>query len=400
MPGDGAVSDPSIRDAVAASAQECLELCQALVRLPTENPPGEVEAATEWLASWLEGRAHQVERHPVPTPFARHYGRGDITNLVVRRRFGEGPTIALHAPLDTLPAGGSWRREPFGGEVRDGVLHGRGARDSKADVAAYIFALEALASAGQRRGTVELHLTADEESGGFLGPAFLLSQGFSAPDAVIAAGTSYQVVTGQQGVLHLEVLLRGVQAHASRPGDGRDAIAAAVPLLAMLHEEGARSSQPLTVSTIEGGRGVNLLADEVRLTIDRRLGEGDDGDAVEAALVEAIGAAHRSADVELECRRLLLAEPVSPTPPSERLAANLSAHASRVLGEAVPVVSAPVVSGARHYALAGIATALYGVGPKVVGEGVDLTGEESVPVALIAKTTEVLGRTLAERLSE
>lgn len=395
-----ALADPtSLDEAVAASEAEMVAFLQNLVRLPTENPPGETLAAIEWLAAVLERRGWAVERHPVPDPFARHHGRSDVVNLLVRRRFGDGPTVALHAPIDTLPAGGAWRREPFGADLRDGRLYGRGSRDSKGDIAAFVFALAALeASGGRLSGTVELHITADEETGGFLGPAFLIGQGLSCPDAVIGSGTSYQVIVGQQGVLQLEVLLLGEQAHAARPQDGRDALAAALPLLAAAFEARSTSPQPLTVGLIAGGRGVNIVPDRVRFTIDRRLAADEDGETVERNFVAMLEAAHIEPDVELECRRLLLAAPVTPTPESERLAAVLSRHAEAAIGRPVPIVSAPVVSGARHYALAGIATALYGVGPPVIGEGADFAGEEFVVLADLSRTTAAVAATVAELL--
>jgi len=389
----------SLAAAVAAGHADTVTLLTGLVQHPTENPPGDVGDAVEWLADTLAARGHTVERHPVPQAFARNYRRSDVENLVIRHTFGPGPTVALSAPVDTLPAGSGWLREPFAAEVREGRLYGRGARDSKADVAAYVAVVEALRAAGQNRGTVELHITADEESGGFLGPAFLLGQGLTRPDVVIAAGTSHQVIVGQQGVLHLEVVLRGLQAHASRPQDGRDALAAAVPILAALEKERTRLSMPLTVSTLTAGRGVNIVADRARFTIDRRLDADEDGEAVEAALTALIEDAHRAeSGVERECRRLLLAAPVMPTPPSEHLAETLSRHATAVFGKAVPVVNAPVASGARHYAEAGIPTALYGVGPPIIGEGVDFAGDEAVSLAELERASLAIAAALAELL--
>ncbi len=389
----------TLRAKVADGQAEAVGFLQALIQLPTENPPGDTAEAVEWLAGTLEARGWEVERHPVPNPFARHYGRSDVTNLVVRRVFGPGPTIALAAPLDTLPVGTGWIRDPFGAEIKDGVIHGRGARDSKADLAAYVFALVALEGREDLVGTVELHVTCDEETGGFLGPAFLLGQDLTKPDAVIAAGTGYQVITGQEGVLQLEVLLRGTQAHASRPHDGHDAMEAAVTVLAMLMRTRSAMPHPLTVGVIEGGRGINLVPDRVRFTVDRRIGSDENGETVEAELVAAIEAAHTTHGVELECRRLLLAEPVAPTAPSQALAETVARHASAATGQTVPVVSAPVVSGARHYALAGIATVLYGVGPPIVGEGVDFTGDESVSVDDLERATTAIAAALEDMLT-
>ena len=119
---------------------------------------------------------------------------------------------------------------------------------------------------------------------------------------------------------------------------------------------------------------------------------------MERALAALVAAAHVAQGVELECRRLVLAEPVTATPRSERLAAVVSHHAERAMGRPVPVVSAPVVSGARHYAAAGIPTALYGVGPPVVGEGVDFSGEESVSLDDLERTTVAVAAAVAEIL--
>ncbi|WP_226581836.1 M20/M25/M40 family metallo-hydrolase [Acuticoccus sediminis] len=389
----------AIQAAVSDSHADAVDFLQTLVRMPTENPPGDTAEAVEWLAATLETRGWEVERHPVPNPFARNYGRADITNLVVRRAFGAGPTVALAAPIDTLPVGNGWHHEPFGAEVKDGLLHGRGARDSKADIAAYVFALAALERLDGLSGSVELHITSDEETGGFLGPAFLLGQDLTKPDAVIGAGTAYQVITGQEGVLHLEVLLRGIQAHASRPQDGRDALEAAVPILARLMTLRETPGQPLTVGLIEGGRGINVVPDRVRFTVDRRIAAGEDAEAVEAGLIAAIEEAHVFPSVELECRRLLLAEPVAPTPETEAFAENVARHATAAMGQRVPIVSAPVVSGARHYALAGIPTVLYGVGPPIVGEGVDFTGDESVSLDDLEKATTAIALTLQDMLT-
>ncbi|MEM7694418.1 MAG: M20/M25/M40 family metallo-hydrolase [Pseudomonadota bacterium] len=373
--------------AVDAGAEATVARLTALVRHATSNPPGDTAAAIAWLHDDLTAAGLTVETHPVPEPFCRPHHRTNVTNLVVREVFGPGPTVALHAPIDTLPIGAThaWHHEPLGAKIKDGRLYGRGARDSKADLAAFIGAVLALKATGAARGTVELHVTADEEAGGFLGPAFLLGHGLVAPDRVIAAGTSYQVIVGQQGVLHMEVVVRGRQAHASRPGDGADAVAALGAIL------NALAAEPVTVSTVAAGRGVNLVADKARLTLDRRFTADETGDAIEAALATTIAAASPG-NVTTECRRLLLADPVVPTPASEALATTIAEAAGAVFGTAIPVVSAPVASGARHYAAAGIPTALYGVGPPTVGEGADSDVDECVALDDLRNATEAVAR--------
>jgi acetylornithine deacetylase/succinyl-diaminopimelate desuccinylase-like protein len=111
-----------------------------------------------------------------------------VTNLVVRHRFGDGPTIALNAHGDVVPPGDGWSSDPYGAHIRDGYMIGRGAAVSKSDFATYAFALRALIDTDQPlRGTVELHLTHDEESGGLLGPGWLLANGIVKPDFAVCA---------------------------------------------------------------------------------------------------------------------------------------------------------------------------------------------------------------------
>ena len=101
------------------------------------------------------------------------------TNLIVRRRFGQGgPTIALNAHGDVVPPGTGWTHDPYGAEIVDGWMIGRGAAVSKSDIATYAFAMLALEKCGAAlNGAVELHVTYDEEAGGEIGPRYLLEQG-------------------------------------------------------------------------------------------------------------------------------------------------------------------------------------------------------------------------------
>ncbi len=159
------------------------------------------------------------------------------TNLVVRRRFGTGPTIALNAHGDVVQPGEGWTTDPYGAEIRDGLMFGRGVAVSKSDIATYAYALRGLeASGAPLHGAVELHITYDEEAGGLVGPGWLLAKGLSKPDYVISAGFSYSVVIAHNGCLHLEVRIEGRSAHAARPDTGVDALEAATHVLSGLYE--------------------------------------------------------------------------------------------------------------------------------------------------------------------
>ena len=136
----------------------------------------------------------------------------------MRRRYGDGRTVALNAHGDVVPSGEGWTHGPYSGEVVDGKLYGRASAVSKSDFATYTFATRALESLGAKlKGAVELHFTYDEEFGGELGPGWLLKNKLTKPDLLLAAGFSYQVVTAHNGCLQMEVTVHGKMAHAAIP---------------------------------------------------------------------------------------------------------------------------------------------------------------------------------------
>src|SRR5262249_56767455 len=210
-----------------------------LVRIPTDTPPGDNAPHAEHTAQLLEAMGCAVERHAVPRRQVRAAGLVSLTNLIVRRRFGCGPTIALSAHGDVVPPGEGWTKPPYAGLIERGRMYARGVAVSKGDFATYTFALRALEALKQPlAGTVELHFTYDEEFGGLLGPGYLLRTGATKPDFAIAAGFSYAVVTAHNGCLQLEVTVRGKAAHAAMPETGHDALKAAMRILDALFAEG------------------------------------------------------------------------------------------------------------------------------------------------------------------
>ena len=149
-----------------------------LVKVPSDNPPGDCLPHAARTAALLEALGLSVERHRVPDELVRANGMRSAMNLVVRTRFGPGPVIALNAHGDVVPPGLGWTTDPYGAEIRDGYMYGRGVAVSKSDFATYTYALRALQASGARlAGTVELHLTYDEEAGGLIGPGWLLTEG-------------------------------------------------------------------------------------------------------------------------------------------------------------------------------------------------------------------------------
>ncbi|WP_372662611.1 M20/M25/M40 family metallo-hydrolase, partial [Hydrogenophaga sp.] len=214
---------------IDAHFDEEVRFLQELVRVPTDTPPGNNAPHADRTAELLAVMGLVAEKHVVPADEVQAVGLESVTNLIVRRRFGPGKTIALNAHGDVVPPGEGWTHDPYGGEIVDGKMYGRATAVSKCDFASFTFALRALESLGlPLAGTVELHFTYDEEFGGVVGPDWLLNKGLTKPDLMIAAGFSYQVVVAHNGCLQLEVTVEGDMAHAAIPDSGTDALQGAV----------------------------------------------------------------------------------------------------------------------------------------------------------------------------
>ena len=225
-----------IRATLEAEHEAQVRFLAELVKVPSDNPPGDCAAHGERAAALLEELGFTVERHPVPGETVEAAGMITATNLIVRKKFGEGPVIALNAHGDVVPPGEGWTKDAYGAEIEDGWMYGRGVAVSKSDFATYTYALIALERAAAAtgttlNGTVELHFTYDEEAGGEIGPRWLIDQGLTKPDLSIGAGFSYNVVTAHNGCLHLEVTVDGKSAHAAMPFTGHDALEAANAIL-------------------------------------------------------------------------------------------------------------------------------------------------------------------------
>jgi acetylornithine deacetylase/succinyl-diaminopimelate desuccinylase family protein len=400
-----------IHDYLARQREAEQNLLSELVRIPSDNPPGDCAAHAEHTAALLAGLGFTVERHPVPTDLAQSHGMISATNLIIRENFGPGPTIALNAHGDVVPPGEGWNTGPYGAAIIDGWMHGRGVAVSKSDIATYAFALKALRDTGAKlAGTVELHITYDEETGGEIGPAWLLQQGLTKPDLAIAAGFSYAVVTAHNGCLHLEVTVNGKSAHAAKPETGADALEATTAILTDLYASRKTLAQTisatpgigspkLTIGLIEGGINTNVVPDRITFRLDRRIIPDENAAGVEAALTAQIqSAATLYPGITVNIRRILLAEPLTPSPKAACMTEILCARASAVFGEAITPIGVPLYTDARHYAAAGIPIILYGAGPRSIEEANAHRANERLKLADLFRATEVIALTLQDLL--
>ena len=406
-------STRAIEDYLAGQRDNQTRFLAELVKVPSDNPPGDCAAHGERAALLLEGLGLTVERHPVPADVVRANGMISATNLVVRERFGPGPTIALNAHGDVVPPGLGWTTDPYGATIKDGFMYGRGVAVSKSDFATYSYALLALkASGAPLAGTVELHLTYDEEVGGNIGPAWLLEQRISQPDFAISAGFAYGITTAHNGCLHLEVEIIGKSAHAARPDTGIDALEAATGVLADLYAirktYAAKKSSvagidtaTLTVGLITGGINTNVVPDKVTFRVDRRIIPEENPAEAEATLTRQIReSAAKWPGIACNIRRILLAVPFVPIAGQEKLVAAIARHATPIMGEDVKPHGVPIYTDARLYSTAGIPTVLYGAGPHTLLEANGHRADEKLRLDDLYKATRVVALALADLLAQ
>jgi len=403
-----------IHEFLAGERERETRFLAELVKVQSDNPPGDCRPHAERTARLLEDLGFAVERHPVPEALVKANGMISCTNLIVRERFGAGgPTIACNAHGDVVPPGLGWTADPYGAEIRGGAMYGRGVAVSKSDFATYTWALLALKASGAKlTGAIELHFTYDEEAGGAIGPKWLLDEGISKPDYALSAGFSYGVTTAHNGCLHLEVEVLGKSGHAAEPEKGHDALEAAAEILNDLYSyrkalfalESAIpgiGSPTMVVGLIAGGINTNVVPDKVTFRLDRRIIPDEIPGAAERfirALIEQ--SVRKQPGIRVNIRRILFANPFVPRPGQERLVESLSKNARDVFGVEVKAHGVPLYTDARHYSEAGIPTVLYGAGPRTLEEANGHRADENLKLEDLYRATEVVARTFVDLLEE
>ena len=392
---------------IDAHFDEQVQFLQALIRVPTDTPPGNNAPHAERAAQLLQEMGLPTEKHAVPEAEVHAAGLQSITNLLVRRRYGTGRTVLLNAHGDVVPPGEGWTHDPYGGEIEDGKIYGRAAAVSKCDFSTYAFAVRALeAVAKPTKGSVELLFTYDEEFGGEVGPGWLLNNKVIAPDLMIAAGFSYQVITAHNGCLQMEVTVHGKMAHAAIPDSGVDALQATVHILQALYAQNAlyksvRSSVEgithpyLNIGQIEGGTNTNVIPGRVSFKLDRRMIPEENPAEVEATLRSVIEtAAAQCPGITVDIRRFLLANAMKPLPGNQPLVAAIQKHGEQVFGEPIPALGTPLYTDVRLFCEAGIPGVIYGAGPRTVLESHAKRADERLDLEDLRRATKVIARSL------
>jgi succinyl-diaminopimelate desuccinylase len=304
---------------IDANKDRLLKTLRGLVGVSTVNPPGRDYAKiSALLTRELSAAGLKARRFSIPQPLLRSHLPDQQAyprfNVLGRLKVpGAAKTIHFNAHYDVVPVSGKWRHGgPFSGKVSGGWIYGRGTADMKGSIASLLLALEALRATGTPPlMNVEVSFTADEETDSVLGAGWLVANAPIRPDyaVVMEGGEGGSVCCGHNGVIWLEVSVRGKAAHGSTPQDGINALEKMSALVLALEEykgeiarrkivspEGRTLRPTINVGGVfsagEGGK-VNTVPAFASFTIDRRVIATEDRFAAERGLRGFLASAAR-----------------------------------------------------------------------------------------------------------
>ncbi len=302
---------------IDARTEDLLKLCSDMIAIPSVNPPGDVSRIVDYITNYL--KEHKI-------PFDIVGENEDRPNILARYGTPGNKTVVFNGHCDVVPVGdeNKWAFPPFSGEIKDGVMLGRGTSDMKCGMGAFLFAVAMLADAGVKlSGDVLMTIVPDEETGGAYGTQWLFNHGYIKGDwGIVAEPTGMDnIEVGQKGTMGMNLYATGTTAHGSlTPYVGDNAIDKLVKILPMMYElreihgnydgeiakvmeiskEKAKAVQKtpgvenimdhVTVNfgTIQGGVKRNVVADTAMAELDVRVPIGVSHEEVIAKVDEII----------------------------------------------------------------------------------------------------------------
>ncbi|MDI6695287.1 MAG: M20 family metallopeptidase [Anaerolineales bacterium] len=372
---------------------EVVALLRDVIRQRSDYPPGDCRAAIHVIAQKLSQAGVEVELH------ALEEHQPNLIASYPSRRMGE--CLVFHSHVDTVSVGDRtrWRFDPFGGEVHDGFLYGRGAGDDKSSVVAQVMALLALArSKVNLSGTLQVAIVSDEESGGLKGTHWLREQQYLKPDAmVIGEQTNNLIALGERVACGIDLIVYGKSAHGAMPWAGENAVLKTARALTWLQdklfplfESRKHPYLPpptLNIGKIQGGVQWNIVPDWCKVEMDRRLLPGESRET-------AMGEIHQCLDEFSMAVEPLQYKLISTGGVAQNI--NTSADApfvqvargalSAVCGEERPLTGYVQTSDGRWFASDGIPIIIFGPSDPAVAHSVD----ERVAINQVVETARFL----------
>ncbi len=254
---------------------QIVDLTRNLVRIPSENPSGSEQEIARYITQWMSTLpgVEVINEEVLP-------GRPNVLGILRGKENRCG--LAYLGHMDTVPCGSGWNCDPFGGMVKEGKLHGRGAADMKGGLAAILMALHNLALSGQKpKRDFLVCATMDEEGPEMLGAVDLVKKGYIDQETLVVATepTGNELHTCHKGLVWYEIQVQGKSAHAGNPYLGVDAIHGMSQVLTTLkkrlltldYNHPTLGRPTLTYGKIQGGVKTNVVPASCRAEIDLRL---------------------------------------------------------------------------------------------------------------------------------
>ncbi len=371
-----------------------IALTQALVAINSINPalepdaPGETELA-RFVADWCLARGcdvHWIE--PVP-------GRPSVVAIARGKAPERGRSLMLNAHLDTVGVAGM--PDAFSAHIADGFLHGRGACDMKASLAACMRALEAAASQ-DLAGDVLLTAVSDEEHGS-IGTASVLER-FQADAAIVTEPTGLQLCTAHRGFAVFDVTLTGKAAHTSQPALGANAVTALGRVLQAVEQRDAQlratphpllQHASLQAVLVSGGSALFTLPEQASLSIERRTLPAETLPAIEAELAALLTQVLADMPGISATQRTVIHRAAFESAAGSAIVDSVEAALSATLGAARPRIGAPYWMDSGLIAEAGIPVVI--IGP--TGHGLH-SAHERVDCAEVLQLEQILIQAAAD----
>ena len=395
---------------------EIIEITADFVKIPNVNPPGEnYPKFTDYYAKRTKEIGLEATIIEVPKERVEAMGYElPRTNALATLRGTEGkPVLHMNGHFDVVPVGSSWTRDPFGAEIEDGKLYGRGASDMKGSIAAQLMAAVAIKRAGIKlKGTIVCSATCDEETGGQLGAGYVVEKGYGDADYGINSdsGPTDAVSLGHRGAMWMEITTKGVTAHGSVPHKGVNAVekmADIIKELQALREDFKTrvSEMPLadplqkhpTITiggTIHGGLKTNVVPDRCYMTIDRRVPYEETPEEAKEEIEAALRrVAERDPELDYETKVVNRVEPCY-TPESSEIVQTLKRNVKAVLGSEARVSYGGGYTDMWYFNKI-MAMAHYGVNTR----GQAHTADEYLDLEGLITGTKVIALTALELLS-
>ncbi|MGD8228353.1 MAG: ArgE/DapE family deacylase [Desulfobacteraceae bacterium] len=272
---------------VENNREDLIGITQNLIRVPSVNPPGDYESISSMMFDYYkaEGLDPVIACAPKEEVEALGltYPRPNVIALFEGKK--HAPVFCLDAHMDVVGAGDEamWAYPPFGAEIHDGKIYGRGAEDTKCHLAAQLIALRAIREANvELKGDLILSATVDDEIGAWPGMGYLIEKGFQEkgfrkPDFHIAGEPTSLELAGclARGRLWYEIILKGIPAHGGNPNEGVNAIEKAIALANAvkaypIKTDPLMGGDTINIGIIQGGEAINVVPSRCKITFDIR----------------------------------------------------------------------------------------------------------------------------------